>query len=132
MTQSQKDHAEKHCQKHQTDSHNNGSQSHFIAGEPVFLSVEFVLGVISLTQWATVASSTDTYMLAPGLGCAGSSIEAGLYSTVLRGPVAVAAGDPWGAAAGVVIDAVYAGGAISTGVTGTLINVDFTSLPREA
>lgn len=59
-------------------------------------------------------------------------MEAGRCSTVLSGSVAVAPGDPRGAAAGVVIDAVNAGGAISTGVAGTLINVDFTSLTCEA
>lgn len=40
----------------------------------------------------------------------------------------MAAGDPRGAAAGVVIDAVDAGGAVSAGAAGALINVDFTSL----
>lgn len=66
-------------------------------------------------------------MLAPG-PCTGASMEAGRSSAVHAGPVTVAAADPWGAAAGVVIDAVDAGGAVSAGAAGALINVDFTSL----
>lgn len=66
-------------------------------------------------------------MLAPG-PCTGASMEAGRRSTVHGGSVTVAAGDPRGAAAGVVVDAVDAGGAVSTGAAGALINVDFTSL----
>lgn len=71
-------------------------------------------------------------MLASGPCFTGATVEAGLCSTVLRGPVTETTADPWGAVAGVVVDAIYAGGAISTGVAGTLINVDFTSLACEA
>lgn len=63
---------------------------------------------------------------------AGSTVQAGLRGTVVCWLVAVAACEPWGAGAGVVIDAVYAGGAVCAGVPGTLVDVDLTAQTCEA
>lgn len=60
------------------------------------------------------------------------TVETGLRGTTVCGLVAVAACVPRGANAGVVIKAVYAGGAVCTRVSGTFIDVDLTAQPCEA
>lgn len=75
---------------------------------------------------------TDASRLAFCSNGAGPSVQAGLRGTAVCWLVAVTARVPWRAGAGVVIDAVYAGGAIGTGVPGTLVDVDFTAQTREA
>lgn len=74
----------------------------------------------------------DAGRLAFGSNGAGPSIHAGPRGTAVCGLVAVAACVPWGAGAGVVIDAVYAGGAVCTGVPGTLVDIDLTAQSCEA
>lgn len=63
---------------------------------------------------------------------AGPTVQAGLRGTAVCWLVTVAACVPWGAGAGVVVDAVDAGGAVCAGVPGTLVDVDLTAQTREA
>lgn len=75
---------------------------------------------------------TDAGRLAFGSNGTGPTIQAGLRGTAVCRLVAVATCVPWGAGAAVVIDTVYAGGAVCTGVAGTLVDVDFTAQTCEA
>lgn len=63
---------------------------------------------------------------------AGATIQAGLRGAVVCWLLTVAACVSWGAGAGVVVDTVYAGGAIGARVPGTLIDVDLTAQTCEA
>lgn len=74
----------------------------------------------------------DAGRLAFCTSCAGSTVQAGLRGTAVCWPVTVTPCVPCRAGAGVVVDAVYAGGAVCAGVPGTLINVDLTAQTREA
>lgn len=74
----------------------------------------------------------DAGRLAFGSSGAGPTVQAALRDTAVGWPVAVAACVPWRAGAGVVADAVYAGGAVCTGVPGTLVDVDLTAQTCEA
>lgn len=74
----------------------------------------------------------DAGKLAFGSNDAGPSVHAGPRDAAVCGLVTVAACVPWGAGAGVVIDAVYAGGAVGAGVPGTLVDIDLTAQSCEA
>lgn len=74
----------------------------------------------------------DAGGLAFGSSGAGPTVQAGPRGTAVCWLFAVAACVPRGACAGVVIDAVYAGGAVRAGVPGTLVDVDLTAQSREA
>lgn len=74
----------------------------------------------------------DACQLAFCSGGAGPTVQAGLCGTAVRWLVAVAACVPRGAGAGVVIDAVYTGGAVCTRVPGTFIDVDLAARACEA
>lgn len=80
----------------------------------------------------TVMGRAHASRLAFGSGGAGPSIQAGLRGTAVCGLVTVAACVAWRAGAGIIIDAVYAGGAVCTGGPSTLIDVDLTAQPCEA
>lgn len=63
---------------------------------------------------------------------AGPTVQAGLRGTAVCWLVTVAACVPWGAGAGVVVDAVYAGGAVRARVPGAFVDVDLATQTREA
>lgn len=63
---------------------------------------------------------------------AGPSVQAGQRGTAVCRLVTLAACVPWRAGAGVVVDAVYAGGTVCAGVTGTLVDVDLAAQSGEA
>lgn len=74
----------------------------------------------------------DAGRLAFGCSGAGPTVQAGLGDTAVCWLFAVAACVPWGAGAGVVVDAVNAGGAVCTRAPGTLVDVDLTAQTCEA
>lgn len=74
----------------------------------------------------------DADRLAFGSNGAGASVQAGLRDAAVCRFVAVVACVPWRAGASVVIDTIYAGGAICTWATGTLVDVRFAALSCEA
>lgn len=86
---------------------------------------------VELALRAAVMGGADAGGLAFGSCGASPPIEAGLRSTVVCGLVAVAACIPKRTGAGVVVDAIYAGGAICAGVCGALVDVDLAAQSRE-
>lgn len=74
----------------------------------------------------------DTGGCSFGCSGAGASVQAGVRGAAVCGLVTMAAGVPRRAGAGVVIDAVNAGGAVCTGTPGALVDVDLAAQPCEA
>lgn len=74
----------------------------------------------------------DTHRLPSGSSGAGASVQAGLRGAAVCRFVAVAACVPWRAGASVVVDTIYAGGAVCTGATGTLVDVGLAAQSCEA
>lgn len=116
-------HAEKHQNSHQTYSHADGCQAKLLADWR---------HIDGLALGATVLSGADAERLAFGSSGARPTIQAGLRGAVVCRLVTVAACVPRRTGAGVVVDAVYAGGAVFAGVSGTLIDVDLTAQSCEA
>lgn len=127
-------HAEKHQNSHQAYSQADGCQAQLVTGLQTCVGA-WGVGLRHITGLALGTAEmggADADGLAFGSDGAGPSVEAGLRGTVVCRPVAVAACVPWRAGAGIVIDAVYAGGAVCTGVAGALIDVDLTAQSGEA
>lgn len=127
-------HAEKHQYSHQAYARADGCQVLIVTGLPTYVGAGGVgeRFIIGLALGAAVMGRADASGLAFGSNCAGPTVKAGCRGTAVCGPVAVAACVPWGAGAGVVINAIYAGGAVRTWVLGALVDVDLTAQSCEA
>lgn len=124
-------HAEKHQGSHQAYSQNDGCQAQLIGA---YVGAGSVGGRhdVELAPGAAVMVWADAAQPAFRSGGASPAVEARLRGTVVRWSVAVATRVPWGAGAGVVVDAVDAGGAVCAGVPGAFVNVALTAETSEA
>lgn len=117
-------HAAKHQNGHQADSQADGSQAQLVYAGAVH--------IFGLALKAAVMVRAGAGGLAFCSSGAGSAVQAGMRGTAACWLVAVAACVPWRTGAGVVVDAVYAGGAVCAGVPGTLVDVDLAAQTCEA
>lgn len=136
-------HAAEHQRRHQADAQTHGRQAQPVLGLRAHVGAGGVRGgrrrVSELTPGAAVVFRADAgrlpLFLVPVVGEAGAAVEAGPRGAAVRRPVAVAARVARRAGAGVVVDAVHAGGAVGAGAPGALVDVDLavgTSEAREA
>lgn len=134
VTYDHRDHAEEHQDGHKAYSQHDGRQIQLVIGLSAFVGAGGVgrRQVFSLALGAAVLGGADADRLTFGSDGAGAAVQAWPRGTVVHRPVTVPACVAWEAAAGVVVDAVDAGGAVGAGVPGTLVDVDFTAQACEA
>lgn len=132
-------HAEEHQHRHQAhpQAHRRPVQVSRCPGVVVGAGGAVQRHVVGPAPGAAVAGRAEAGRQAGGSagsggGDAGPAVEAALEGAAVGGLGAVAARVAWGAGAVVVVDAVGAGGAIGTGVGGTLVDVALAALAREA
>lgn len=133
VTRHHRRHAEEHQGGHQAHAQAHGCKVQLVAGFPAYVGAGGVgsdfLGGLALGP--AVVSRAEALGPASGSNGAGPAVEAGPGAAAVDGPVTVASRVPRRAGAAVVVHAVYAGGAVRTRVSGTLVDVDLTAQSGE-
>lgn len=122
VTRHRRRHAEEHQNGHQAYTQADGCKVQLVTGLPAH-------GGLALGP--AVVSGAGAHGLAFGADGAGPAVEAGQGAAAVDGLVTVASRVPWLAGAAVVVHAVYAGGAVRTRVSGTLVDVDLAAQSGE-
>lgn len=125
-------HAEKNQNGHQAYSHADGCQTQLLTCNVCVGARGSWRHVDGLALEASVLGVADAGRLAFVSSGTGPSIQTGLRGTVVCRLVTVAARVPRRTGAGVVVDAIYAGGAVGTRVSCALVDVDLTAQSCEA
>lgn len=133
VTYDHRRHAEEHQDGHQANTQADGHQVQLLTGLQASVGAGSVdrswISVLALG--AAVGGGAAAGGFPRRSVGAGPTVEAGLRRAAVCVSVAVAARVTRRAGAGVVIDPVYAGGAVGARVPGALVNVDLTAQSRE-